>query len=58
MAYQIQDLDPVKELSPTRKGIEFGVVFVIVFSPPALADGTMTWIRSTIPCIRPPGSPC
>lgn len=31
MAYQVQDLDPVKKLSPKRKRIEFGVVFAIIF---------------------------
>jgi choline-glycine betaine transporter len=31
MAYQIQELDPVKELSPTRRRIEFGIVFVLTF---------------------------
>jgi hypothetical protein len=31
MVYQIQDLDPVKELSPLRRRIEFGIVFVVVF---------------------------
>jgi hypothetical protein len=31
MAYQIQDLDPVRELSPLRRRIEFGVVFVCTF---------------------------
>ncbi len=31
MAYQIQELDSVKELSPMRRRIEFGVVFLITF---------------------------
>jgi hypothetical protein len=31
MAYEIKDLDPVKKLSPARRWIEFGIVFVITF---------------------------
>jgi len=31
MAYEIKELDPVKEISPTRRRIEFGIIFVIVF---------------------------
>ena len=31
MAYEIKELDPVKELSPLRRRMEFGVVFVITF---------------------------
>jgi len=31
MAYQIQELDPVRELSQKRKGIEFCIVFAVVF---------------------------
>ena len=31
MAYQIQELDSVKELSPLRRYIECGVVFLITF---------------------------
>ncbi|HXB62125.1 MAG TPA: hypothetical protein VNU94_04660 [Acidobacteriaceae bacterium] len=31
MAYEIKDLDPVKELSPARRWIEFCIVFVITF---------------------------
>ncbi|HEY0306680.1 MAG TPA: hypothetical protein VGB94_00820 [Acidobacteriaceae bacterium] len=31
MSYEVKDLDPVKELSPTRKRIEFGVAFAIMF---------------------------
>ena len=31
MAYEIQDLDPVKELSPLRRRLEFSIVFAIVF---------------------------
>jgi hypothetical protein len=31
MAYEIKELDPVKELSTTRRWIEFGIVFVITF---------------------------
>jgi hypothetical protein len=31
MAYEIKDLDPVQELSPLRRRIEFGIVFVLTF---------------------------
>jgi len=31
MAYEIKDLDPVKELSPLRRRIEFGIIFLVVF---------------------------
>jgi len=31
MAYQIQELDPVKEISPLRRRIECGVVFLLTF---------------------------
>jgi hypothetical protein len=31
MAYEIKELDPIKELSPLRRRIEFAVVFLIVF---------------------------
>ena len=31
MAYEIQELDPVKELSPLRRRIECGVVFLLTF---------------------------
>jgi hypothetical protein len=31
MAYEIKELDPVKELSPLRRRIEFAIVFIVVF---------------------------
>lgn len=31
MAYEIKELDPVKELSPLRRRMEFAVVFIVVF---------------------------
>jgi hypothetical protein len=31
MAYEIKELDPVKELSPMRRNIEFGIVFLLTF---------------------------
>ncbi len=31
MAYEIKELDPVKELSPLRRRIEFAIVFLVVF---------------------------
>lgn len=31
MAYEIKELDPVKELSPLRRRIEFGIVFALTF---------------------------
>jgi hypothetical protein len=31
MAYEIKELDPVKEISPLRRRIEFGIIFVVVF---------------------------
>jgi hypothetical protein len=31
MAYEIKELDPVKEISPLRRRLEFGILFVIVF---------------------------